>query len=78
MKPNPWSIIEVLKKMNCLPENTIFVGDTQRDYIATVKAGCEFIAMAPTDKKRQRLLKILPENIIVSDFNELLSLLNLG
>ncbi len=78
MKPNPWSILEVLKKMNRKPENTIFVGDTQRDYFASVNAGCDFIGMAPTVKKRQRLLEILPENYIVSDFNELLTLLNLG
>ena len=75
MKPNPWSILEVLKKMDRIPENTIFVGDTQRDYVASINAGCEFIGMAPTDKKRKRLQEVLPDKRIVSDFNELLTLL---
>ncbi len=73
MKPNPWSILEVLSKLKCKPEDTIFVGDTKRDYLASVKAGCDFIGMAPTEKKRKRLLEILPEKRIVSDFNELMS-----
>lgn len=75
MKPNTWSILEVLKELNQLPENTIFVGDTQRDYFSAISAGCEFIGMAPTDSKRQRLLDLLSESDIVSDFNELLTLI---
>lgn len=75
MKPNAWSVLEVLREMNCLPGNTIFLGDTQRDYIASINAGCDFIGMAPTDRKRQRLLQVLPESSIVSDFNGLLTLM---
>ena len=77
MKPNAWSVLEVLKEMNHMPGNTIFVGDTQRDYYSAISAKCEFIGMAPTDSKRQRLLQVLPECSIVSDFNELLTLLRI-
>lgn len=78
MKPNAWSLLEVLKEMNHLPVNTIFVGDTQRDYLCSISAGCEFIGMAPTDSKRQRLLQVLSESGIASDFNELLTLLKIA
>lgn len=78
MKPNAWSVLEVLKKMNRLPENTIFIGDSQPDYLSAISAGCEFIGMAPTDSKRQRLLQVVSESSIVSDFNELLTLLKIA
>ncbi len=52
MKPNPYSILEVLKKMNCTPANAIFIGDSLRDYQGAMNAGCQFIGMAPTEKKR--------------------------
>lgn len=76
MKPNPYSIIEVLKEMKCKPENTIFIGDSLRDYYGAINAKCRFIGMAPTERKRKRLLKVIPDNEIVADFYELLTLLD--
>lgn len=71
MKPNKWSLVEVIKKMNCGIENTLFFGDTQRDYESSVNAGCKFIGIAPTEKKLRRLQDIKPKIDIVSDFYEL-------
>lgn len=76
MKPQKWSLVEVLKKMNCDIENALFFGDTQRDYECAMNAGCKFIGIAPTAKKMQRLRNIKPEIDIISDFYELKSKLN--
>lgn len=75
MKPNPYSIVEVLKEMNCSTVNAIFIGDSLRDYQGAMNAGCQFIGMAPTEKKRDRLLKVIPESNIVTNFYELVNLL---
>ncbi len=71
MKPNKWSLIEVLKKMNCDIKNAIFFGDTKRDYECSLCANCKFIGVAPTQKKRERLQLIKPKIEIVTDFYEL-------
>ena len=71
MKPNKWSLIEVLKKMDCSVGNSIFFGDTQRDYECAKNAACKFIGVAPNDKKLKRLQRIKPEIDIVSDFYDL-------
>ncbi len=76
MKPNPYSIFEVLKELNCSPADAIFIGDSLRDYHGAMNAGCRFVGMAPTVKKRDRLLKIIPESDIVTNFYELIDLLN--
>lgn len=71
MKPNKWSLIEVIKKMNCSNENTLFFGDTLRDYECSLNAHCSFVGVAPTEKKLKRLQLIKPQIEIVSDFYEL-------
>ena len=71
MKPNPWSLIEVLKKMNCNIKHAVFFGDTQRDYECSLNADCKFIGVAPTQKKRERLQLLKPKIEIVTDFYEL-------
>lgn len=76
MKPNPYSIFEVLKELNCSPANAIFIGDSLRDYHGAINAGCRFVGMAPTVKKRDRLLKVIPESEIVTNFYELVDLLS--
>lgn len=75
MKPNPWSLTEVMKLMKSELRETVFIGDTQRDYDCAMSIGCNFIGMAPTDLKRQRLLKIVSENKIISDYYELFKIL---
>ena len=71
MKPNPWSLVKVLQKMDCRIESALFFGDTQRDYECAINAGCKFIGVAPTERKLKRLQLIEPKIEIVSDFYEL-------
>lgn len=78
MKPNTWSVEEILKLLNCHPENAIFIGDTQRDFDCAQRVGCQFIGMAATEIKRGRLLKILSSNHIVSDYFKLIDRLNIS
>lgn len=72
MKPNTWSLEQVIKKMEVRPEEIVFVGDTQRDFECAKRTGCGFIGMAPTDKKRVRLEMLLKNEVMVSNFYELL------
>lgn len=71
MKPNRWPLVEALKKMNCRVDNSLFLGDTLRDYECAKNACCKFIGVAPTERKLKRLKTIKPEIDIVSDFYEL-------
>lgn len=71
MKPNPWSLIQTLSKMNCKEDNAIFVGDTKRDYLCCQMTKCNFLGMGSTEKKREKLLQFLPPNHIIGNFFEL-------
>lgn len=71
MKPNSWSLKETLAKLSCCEEDTIFVGDTQRDYTCSEDTKCSFIGMAPTARKRERLLRFLQKDKIMADYYEL-------
>ena len=72
MKPNPWSIFAVLRQLNRLPQDAIFIGDTQRDFFAAKNVGCKFIGMAPTSRKREKLLQVISDSDLVSNYWELL------
>lgn len=76
MKPNAWSLTETIKKLGCYDENTIFIGDTQSDYVCSKGTKCKFLGMAPTEKKRKRLLQFLSEDKIVNNYFELQDYLN--
>lgn len=71
MKPNTWSLVTVMQDMNCLAQETIFIGDTDRDYECAVKVGCEFIGMAHSEYKRERLMKLIARDSIVDDYYQL-------
>ena len=71
MKPNTWSLVRVMQKMNCSAKETIFIGDTDRDYKCAVKVGCEFIGMAHSEYKRERLMKLIAQDSIVDDYYQL-------
>lgn len=68
MKPNKWSLTEVLKIMDCEVGDAVFFGDTQRDYECSLNAACKFVGIAPTEKKLQRLSAAAPEIDIFTDF----------
>lgn len=76
MKPSPWSVLEVATKMCSDVKNIIFVGDSSNDYACARSAGCTFWGMASTAQKKERLLKFIPSDMIVSDFYELWNKLN--
>lgn len=71
MKPNPWSLRETVARMKCREESVFFVGDSKRDYLCADGTRCCFIGMAPTERKRERLLQFLPGGRIVSDYYDL-------
>ena len=71
MKPNTWSLVTVMRQMGCDGKNTIFIGDTSRDYECAVKVGCEFIGMAHSEYKRERLMKLIAQDSIVDDYYQL-------
>lgn len=76
MKPNPWSISEVSRNLCIPPHELLLIGDSKRDYFASQKIGCNFLGMAPTEKKYNRLCKLIPQKDIISNFNELVSILS--
>lgn len=76
LKPSPWSVLEVSKKMCVAAKDVIFVGDTVNDYACSQKAGCTMVGMAATPNKGERLLQFLPPDMIVSDFYVLRNKLN--
>lgn len=76
LKPNNWSLMEVLKIMKVDISNSILVGDSLRDYECAVKSNCKFIGMAPTEKKLKRLQTISPKVEIAKDFYELKHLIS--
>ncbi len=76
MKPSPWSVFEIAKKMHVAVQDVIFVGDTLNDYDCSQNAGCTMVGMAATPNKSEPLLQFLPPNMIVSDFYALWNKLN--
>lgn len=76
LKPDPWSLSEVLALLNAPSSDSIFVGDSANDRVCCDKCGCTFVGMASTAKKKERLLKLVPSSMLVSDFYELNDKLN--
>lgn len=76
LKPDPWSLSEVLRLLNAQSSDSIFVGDSANDRVCCDKCGCTFVGMASTAKKKERLLKLVPSSMLVSDFYELNDKLN--
>lgn len=72
LKPSTWSVERVLELMGGRPEATVFVGDTRRDYETSLRAGCAFLGMVPTERKRVRLSAALDEDLMARDYPELL------
>lgn len=75
MKPNTWSLDRAIEIFSATPQDTVFVGDTERDYQCAKRVGCRFIGMAATERKRQKLSALLTEEFIASDYYELLKFL---
>ena len=72
LKPNPYSLHAVLQLLNRPVENAVFFGDSVSDFFCAQNLGCRFLGMGPTVKKHDRLLSVLPEEEIFSDYTRLL------
>lgn len=72
MKPNTWSLDRAIEELSGTPRNTIFVGDTERDYQCAMKVGCRFWGMAATERKREKLSVFLSEERLLTDYYDLL------
>lgn len=73
-KPHIDALEFVLQKLDCAPENTIFVGDHQIDYDCAQKGNIRFIGVLSGAYSREMLNNIGCE-ILVEDFNELSKLI---
>jgi len=67
-KPAPDTIIECLKRLKLLPEEAIFVGDSQADMMAAKAAGLRTVAVTTGVSHKEVLLEESPDFI----FNNLL------
>ena len=75
MKPNTYMLQEACKLLNCNKNDVVFIGDNSRDWECAVNFGCEFIALTPTNKKKQRMLDKIPYVKLVTNFFELMELI---
>ena len=75
MKPNTWALDKVIKDLDGLPINTIFIGDNKRDYICAKKVGCKFLGLVSNEKKKEGLKDLLMPSQMVVDYFDLLHVL---
>lgn len=74
LKPHPYMLDKMCKILHLTKNDIVFVGDSARDYKCAREFGCDFIGMAPTQKKKEKL-QILNENFtIVENYIELISI----
>lgn len=73
MKPDPWTALRMLRMLDVPPEEAVLVGDSPRDFQCACAAGCGFLGMAPTRRKRERLRTLISEKDILPDFYMLLA-----
>ena len=76
MKPNPWSLLQVADEMDLSIKDICFIGDSLRDYEASVAADCQFIAFGPTARKKERFKTKMEERLIISDFEDLIAIVS--
>lgn len=72
LKPNPWSIIKTAGEMKVELSKLLFIGDTPRDWEASKNAGCDFIGIAPTEKKRERFDRVSYGEPLLTDYYDLI------
>lgn len=71
LKPNPWSIVKTAEEMNADLAGLLFIGDTPRDWEAANNAGCDFIGIAPTERKRARFEAVSYAEPLLQDYSAL-------
>lgn len=55
LKPNPWSLNNVIKDLRVSKEQVLFLGDNPTDLECSLSAGVDFIAITSTEKKKKDL-----------------------
>ena len=75
LKPNPWMLEELMRKMGSKPSESIFFGDHPRDMDCANRAGIQFIPVTPADYKLERMLKMCKREEILLNLEELLNLI---
>lgn len=68
-KPNPDSVLETIKRLNGSKDNTIYIGDTEVDYMTAINAGIDYILVS-WGFRDEIFLKSL-SNIVVNNVLEL-------
>jgi len=72
-KPDPSAILEVLEKEKILPEEALFVGDSEVDFQTACSAGIDAVLIAHGFVSRDKLESLSPK-WLVDNFEELLQL----
>ncbi|ONH02181.1 HAD-IA family hydrolase [Bacillus cereus] len=75
-KPYPNQLLKCAENLNVSPQKCIYVGDDQIDIFAAKAAGMTAIAFASTKERMLQLIPSMP-TILISDFNDLLSYVNM-
>ena len=78
MKPHPMILNKICNKLMCNNKDIIFVGDNIRDYQCALSFSVDFIALASTPPKYERLVKNgldITKINIVKNFYELLDII---
>lgn len=72
LKPNPWSIIKTAEELKVDLSKVLFIGDTPRDWETAKNAGCGFMGIAPTERKRVRFDVVSYGEPLLTDYYDLI------
>lgn len=72
LKPNPWGVTSLSSRLGQrVGKTTWLIGDSTADVHAGLEAGCTVIGMGSADHKFLRLARLLGEDSVVHDYEEL-------
>jgi len=74
-KPHPEPIHKALKRLQCKPENCLYIGDSEGDVIAGNAAGVMTVFLKTSENREQVKMKTKPDHII-KKLDEISSLIN--
>ena len=65
-KPNPEPIYAACKKLSIKPKESVYIGDTIRDYQTAINSGTEFIALIDKGSTKEQFNKVGAKNQVTS------------
>lgn len=71
MKPHVYLLETMCTDLGLSKNEVVFIGDHPRDYQCAENFGCKFIALTPTERKKNRFMRLCPEVPLVEDFYRL-------